>query len=116
MSTPSRIAVVGTLKGFDPLVNLVLDDCVEFLRGGSAASLHAWQRPRMRAPRPSALSYGRCVHFRRLAGRADPSDPYKLTETTRSLGLVVCRGPTVMLVCPMDGYKETENPFLQEEE
>eukprot|EP00124_Ichthyophonus_hoferi_P000449 Ihof_evm1s17 gene=Ihof_evmTU1s17 len=24
--------VVGTLKGFDPLLNLVLDDCVEFLR------------------------------------------------------------------------------------
>jgi U6 snRNA-associated Sm-like protein LSm7 len=25
--------VVGNLKGFDQLVNLVLDDCVEYLRG-----------------------------------------------------------------------------------
>ena len=25
--------VMGTLKGFDPLVNLVLDNCTEFLRG-----------------------------------------------------------------------------------
>lgn len=25
--------MVGTLKGYDQLVNLVLDDCVEYLRG-----------------------------------------------------------------------------------
>lgn len=25
--------VVGNLKGFDQLVNLVLDDCVEYMRG-----------------------------------------------------------------------------------
>merc|ERR1711915_736397 len=44
----------GHLKGFDQLLNIVLDNCIEYLR--------------------------------------DPDDPYKLTEDTRVLGLVVCRG------------------------
>merc|ERR1711991_1141991 len=55
--------VTGVLKGFDTMVNLVLDDCVETIR--------------------------------------DLSDPYKLTDDTRTLGLVVCRGPSVMLVMPV---------------
>lgn len=33
-----RDAVVGTLKGFDGLVNIVLDDCVEYLRDPSDAN------------------------------------------------------------------------------
>ncbi len=45
--------VIGTLKGYDQLVNLVLDSVKEIIR--------------------------------------DPSDPYKLTNKTRDLGLVVCR-------------------------
>ena len=39
---------------------------------------------------------------------ADPDDPYKLLEEMRTLGLVVARGPSVMLICPMDGAL----PFL----
>ena len=70
--------VTGLLKGYDQLVNLVLDDATETLR--------------------------------------DPSDPYKLTEQTRKLGLVVCRGPGVMLISPLDGTEEIANPFAQEEE
>ncbi|KAI9206898.1 U6 snRNA-associated Sm-like protein LSm7 [Polychytrium aggregatum] len=66
--------VVGVLKGFDPLLNLVLDDTEEFLR--------------------------------------DPEDSNKLLDDTRTLGLVVCRGPTVILISPFDGYEEIENPFL----
>lgn len=54
--------VTGTLKGYDQLVNLVLDDCVEFLR--------------------------------------DPNDEYRITDDTRKVGLVVCRGTSVMLVSP----------------
>ena len=27
------LAVVGLLKGYDQLINLVLDECVEYLRG-----------------------------------------------------------------------------------
>eukprot|EP00612_Vaucheria_litorea_P008011 CAMPEP_0171472720 /NCGR_PEP_ID=MMETSP0946-20130122/1436_1 /TAXON_ID=109269 /ORGANISM="Vaucheria litorea, Strain CCMP2940" /LENGTH=79 /DNA_ID=CAMNT_0012002391 /DNA_START=32 /DNA_END=268 /DNA_ORIENTATION=- len=49
--------VTGMLKGYDQLVNLVLDDCVEFIR--------------------------------------DPLDPNKITNETRNLGLVVCRGTQV---------------------
>ncbi|KAF1333354.1 U6 snrna-associated sm-like protein, partial [Globisporangium splendens] len=70
--------VHGFLKGYDQLVNLVLDDCVEFLR--------------------------------------DPNDEYRLTEETRKVGLVVCRGTSVMLVSPVDGTEEIPNPFLQQEE
>lgn len=45
----------------------------------------------------------------------DPNDPYTLTEATRELGLVVCRGSAVMLVCPQDGYEEIENPWVQQQ-
>ncbi|CAM9631689.1 unnamed protein product [Pylaiella littoralis] len=69
--------VHGVLKGFDPLVNVVLDECIEFIR--------------------------------------DPSDPYKLTEETRELGLVVCRGTQVSLISPRDGMEEIENPFVAPE-
>ncbi|KAG7398387.1 Sm-like protein lsm7 [Phytophthora boehmeriae] len=69
--------VTGTLKGYDQLVNLVLDDCVEFLR--------------------------------------DPNDEYRITDDTRKVGLVVCRGTSVMLVSPVDGTTEIPNPFLQQE-
>ena len=47
---PPPIAVAGVLKGYDQLLNLVLDEAVEYLRGmrlwpGQAAShrLHMWQ-------------------------------------------------------------------------
>jgi len=66
--------VTGVLKGYDQLVNLVLDDSVETIR--------------------------------------DPYDPYKLTDKTRSLGLTVLRGTSVMLIAPVDGTQEIANPFL----
>lgn len=45
----------------------------------------------------------------------DPDDPYKLTEDTRTLGLVVCRGTSVVLICPADGMEAIANPFVQQE-
>ena len=66
----------GVLKGYDPLLNIVLDNCIEYLR--------------------------------------DPDDPYKLTDDTRTLGLVVCRGTAVTLVCPMEGMEAIANPFNTE--
>ena len=57
--------VVGVLKGYDALLNLVLDETKEFLK--------------------------------------DPDDPYKLLDESRPMGLTVCRGTSVMLVCPTDG-------------
>jgi U6 snRNA-associated Sm-like protein LSm7 len=70
--------IQGTLKGFDPLANLVLDDCVEFLR--------------------------------------DPNDDNRITEETRNIGLVVCRGNALMLVSPVTGFEEIANPFIAQEE
>lgn len=65
----------GILKGYDPLLNLVLDGTMEYQR--------------------------------------DPDDPFKLTDDTRQLGLVVCRGTAVVLICPMDGMEAIPNPFIQ---
>ncbi|XP_047133267.1 U6 snRNA-associated Sm-like protein LSm7 isoform X1 [Hydra vulgaris] len=69
--------VAGVLKGFDHLLNIVLDNCTEFIR--------------------------------------DPDDPYKLSEDTRSLGIVVCRGTAIVLICPVEGMEAIANPFLQQE-
>nr|SVE70205.1 EOG090X0KYU [Eubosmina coregoni] len=67
----------GILKGYDPLLNIVLDNTVEYLR--------------------------------------DPEDSFKLSEDTRQLGLVVCRGTAVVLICPADGMEAIANPFIQPE-
>ena len=86
-STPLA-AQVGTLKGFDQLVNLVLDECVEYLRGEAARA--RW--PVCAAclcPNPHP---GRCP--------ADPADPYRITEESRTLGVVVCRGTNVTVRPP----------------
>lgn len=67
----------GVLKGYDPLLNLVLDNTTEHLR--------------------------------------DPDELYKLAEDTRTLGLVVCRGTSVVLICPQDGMEAIQNPFVAQE-
>ncbi|XP_059352475.1 U6 snRNA-associated Sm-like protein LSm7 [Daphnia carinata] len=67
----------GILKGYDPLLNIVLDNTVEYLR--------------------------------------DSEDSFKLSEDTRQLGLVVCRGTAVVLICPADGMEAIPNPFIQPE-
>jgi hypothetical protein len=48
--------------------------------------------------------------------RADPADPLRTTEETRSLGLIVCRGPQVTVVVPAEEMVEIPNPFLAAEE
>jgi len=75
--------VVGTLKGFDGLVNVVLDDTTEEL------------------PAPAAGAG---------AGAGAGAAP----ATTRYLGLVVCRGPNVLVVGPDEGLREIANPFGDE--
>lgn len=37
-------------------------------------------------------------------------------ETTRPLGLVVARGTLLVLISPLDGSEQIENPFTQSEE
>uniref|UniRef100_A0A4W6FL26 LSM7 homolog, U6 small nuclear RNA and mRNA degradation associated n=1 Tax=Lates calcarifer TaxID=8187 RepID=A0A4W6FL26_LATCA len=46
----------------------------------------------------------------------DPDDQLKLTEDTRQLGLVVCRGTSVVLICPQDGMEAIPNPFIQQQD
>jgi U6 snRNA-associated Sm-like protein LSm7 len=67
----------GILKGYDPLLNLVLDNTIEYIR--------------------------------------DQDDSYKLTNDTRDLGLVVCRGTSVVLISPQDGMEEIANPFAPQQ-
>ncbi|ESK93923.1 small nuclear ribonucleoprotein [Moniliophthora roreri MCA 2997] len=63
--------VTGLLKGYDQLLNLVLDEVEELVE----------------EPEPR----------------------------TRSLGLAVLRGPTIVLLSPVDGSEEIANPFLAQE-
>ncbi|KAK6586683.1 hypothetical protein PZA11_001740 [Diplocarpon coronariae] len=63
----------GTLKGYDALMNLVLDDVSEVLHDDEG------------------------------------------NTSTRSLGLVVARGTLLVLVSPVDGSEEIQNPFVQAE-
>lgn len=44
-----------------------------------------------------------------LTTRADDEG----NETTRDLGLVVARGTLLVLISPVDGSEEIQNPFAQ---
>ncbi|KAJ2787576.1 U6 snRNP-associated protein Lsm7 [Coemansia interrupta] len=46
----------------------------------------------------------------------DPENPDSMDEERkRHIGLVVLRGPSIILVSPTDGSEEIENPFVQAE-
>ncbi|KAK6346248.1 Sm-like protein lsm7 [Orbilia blumenaviensis] len=66
--------VTGALKGYDQLMNLVLDDVKEVMRDDEG------------------------------------------NEQTRELGLVVARGPLLVLISPVDGTEQIENPFAAAEQ
>ncbi|CBK20435.2 uncharacterized protein [Blastocystis hominis] len=65
--------IVGILKGFDSLMNIVLDEAVEYMR--------------------------------------ELDDPYELNGEQRTLGMVICRGTTIMTVNPVEGMTEIQNPY-----
>ncbi|XP_041728075.1 U6 snRNA-associated Sm-like protein LSm7 [Coregonus clupeaformis] len=46
----------------------------------------------------------------------DPDDQFKLTEDMWQLGLVVCRGTSVVLICPQDSMEAIPNPFIQQQD
>lgn len=82
--------MTGVLKGYDQLLNLVLDEVEENLQTGMRTSY---------------------CHFERLTSPTESdADPQ-----TRKLGLVVLRGPTITLLSPVDGFEEIANPFAQQE-
>ena len=73
MSCP---AVEGVLKGYDQLLNLVLDQTVEYLRG-------ELQRSRTETMLLQCLAA-------ESRPAADKDDLLRITDDTRSLGLTVC--------------------------
>lgn len=79
--------MAGVLKGFDPLQNLVMDETVEYIRG----------------------MIGIMMDFFDFL---DGSDPSTLTDETRDLGLIVCRGTAVVFISPAEWTEEKVNPFL----
>lgn len=89
------ITVTGTLKGYDQLMNLVLDNVKETMRGESQVSY---------LNLVSASSY--------ILTSTDEEG----NTTTRSMGLIVARGTLIVLISPADGSEEIPNPFLQAEE
>lgn len=89
--------VDGILKGYDKLDNLVLDEAVEYLRS-NCNNIYI-------------LLFVANVNFMSL----DPNDLTQVTDKTRKLGLVVCRGTQVSLICPSDEMEEIANPFADEE-
>lgn len=47
-----------------------------------------------------------------ISSPTDKDDPLRITDTTRVLGLCVCRGTAVMAVAPAAGAEElADNPF-----
>ena len=92
--------VSGTLKGYDQLLNMVLDEAVEYLRG----MIH-------RFPFPSSHSSVTDEFSCLIPSLSDPEDSSKISNNTRKLGLVVCRGTVVMTVSPTSGIEEISNPF-----
>jgi small nuclear ribonucleoprotein (snRNP)-like protein len=95
--------VKGTLKGYDALMNLVLDDVHEVVRGMTRDAYKPSLDPFLFVP---------CYV---LAANTMTTDD-EGNESTRSLGLVVVRGTLLVLVSPVDGSEEIANPFVQAED
>ncbi|KAF3675575.1 Sm-like protein LSM7 [Capsicum annuum] len=119
--------VVGTLKGYDQLLNLVLDEAVEHLRGVEADLAGFTDCPpflqiRYFSRMEQQIAYvdaselfiiDNSIASEKTTVTFHADDPLKTTDQKRSLGLIVCRGTAVMLVAPTDGTDEISNPFLQ---
>lgn len=92
--------MTGVLKGYDQLLNLVLDAVEESPLGGESA---------LRSDHVICAAW--TVHACRLIVFFSA----ELQPQPRSLGLVVLRGPTITLLSPVDGSEEIANPFLAQE-
>jgi len=97
LKVTNPVTVTGVLKGFDQLLNLVLDDVQEIFQTGPFS-----------------------IHLLTLKTRCPDHVPFlrnrtESEQTARALGLVVLRGPTITLLSPVDGHEEISNPFLAQE-
>lgn len=97
--------VVGVLKGYDELVNLVLDDADEYLRGKLTTVFQNVCPLHTRKHSNTSANFNK-----------DPEDTSNVTGETRKLGLVVIRGTQVSVVSPEDGMEEIANPFIAVQE
>ena len=79
--------MTGILKGYDQLLNLVLDDVEENILGMLQLTSSTLQSNHALEPEPH----------------------------TRTLGLAVLRGPTITLINPVDGSEEIANPFAEQQ-
>ena len=84
--------VEGTLQGWDALMNLVLVDAVEHVRG--------------------LFSLGEGEY---LCERVDTEKPGRYTGEVKQWGTIVSRGPSLSLLSPVDGSEVIENPFSMPE-
>lgn len=91
--------VTGILKGYDQLMNLVLDEVKETMRGELSV--------------PFSGLYLFDFNFYMLTSYHKDEEG---NTTTRSMGLIVARGTLIVLISPADGSEEIPNPFLQAEE
>ena len=97
--------VTGTLKGYDALMNLVLDEVQETLRGMRR------QAPFLPpSPPPPDRTSSRMLIINLIMGVDEEGN-----TSTRSLGLAVARGTLLVVISPVDGSEEIANPFLQQE-
>lgn len=80
--------------GYDPLLNLVLDNTIEYQKGN------------IKKDGNKKKEIDVDVVF------LDLETGY-VTEKTRQLGLSVLRGTAIILISPFDGMEEIENPFAQ---
>lgn len=114
--------VEGVLKGFDKLDNLgeftaraldmtillvTLDSPIAFFPSDILTKLLHLLPLHLLPP----LVIDECTEYLR-----DPEDAFKVTENTRKLGLVVCRGPQVSLISPTEGLEQIENPFEEDDD
>lgn len=83
-------SVTGVLKGYDQLMNLVLDEVEETIAG---KSLYILKSLVLTVP-----------------SRSDPESG----DRQRRIGLAVLRGPQITILSPVDGFAEIANPFAQE--
>lgn len=84
-------------------MNLVLDDVKETLRGKLASSQYTFV---------FATKMGHDTVCLLKHCRLDDDG----NETTRPLGLIVARGTLLVLISPVHGSEQIENPFTQAEE
>ena len=105
--------MTGTLKGYDPLMNLVLDDVKELMRG-MVTTLHNDLYLLRYSYYHRALPLVNIAPF--FETRAHECADDEGNESSRPLGLIVARGTLLVLVSPLDGSEQIENPFTVAED